>query len=248
MNFYSKYVKYKNKYLELKNLKGRRHAEAETHFVKKNVEFNIPKVGVVKAMVIHPVDGIGANNKVVLIHGASQKPINEWVTIAEGLAKHGYHCLIPDFHSNTKTSPETATPLVFGKFMDYATRVYFNERPILAGKSWGGMQAALYAGNFPGKLRGLILAAPAQAGPEVPVSITSPEVPASIARNPELKVLFLFALDDTKINWGEDALRPWYEELSTRITVHTETTGGHRVLHEYGPVIEKFVMDRFAEA
>merc|ERR1719160_2239988 len=37
----------------------------------------------------------------------------EWTEVAVGIAERGFHVLQPDFHSNPKTAPGSATPSDF---------------------------------------------------------------------------------------------------------------------------------------
>ena len=147
------------------------HAEVD----RAGTQFSIStSFGVVGARVI----GTGETT-VVALHGMSQAPavIGEWDRVAAALGERpGYRVVLPNLHSNRRTSPRSISSdeEIEQLCRELLQSVSPRSPVILMGKSWGGGVAARCASVLPGRVRSLVLVAPAVADETTARLLTMP--------------------------------------------------------------------------
>jgi dienelactone hydrolase len=207
--------------------------KCDNDVVSKIENIYIDNFGDVEAMVLFPSLGKGENNKIIAIHGKSKSLNYEWLDTAEYLAKHGYHIIVLNLHSNQKTTPSKITAESFELFLKNFISIYFkNEKIFLMGKSWGATNVARFVHYNPDYLKGIVLAAPI---------ISSEAVFESIGNN-KMKTLLLYCQDDELFNQliNNSILDKWKAGVSKYLTIHSEDFGGHSIVESYAPIIQKF--------
>ena len=115
---------------------------------------------------------------------------------------------------------------------------YFNVDPdtgldVLAGKSWGGRQAALLAGDddegtaYVVKPKQVVLVSPAWSAKP------------SMLQRLSIPVLLLWCHDDW-VQWVSNV--EVFKENVAQLTVHLEGVGGHHIVPAFVPIIVGFVL------
>jgi pimeloyl-ACP methyl ester carboxylesterase len=166
----------------------------------------------------------GAGPAVVLIHGNPGSG-QDWVRLFGPLAAH--HKVVafdrPGHGLSQRPKRGDTTVEVQARLLHEALKQLHVERPIIAGHSWGGALALVYAINYPEEVAGVVLAAPAvyeSQGigslvtdlPAVPVigdaanSVLTPLFGTSIVRS-ELKKAF--SPDPVPENYLRSVLAEW---------------------------------------
>ena len=167
---------------------------------------------------------------VVGVHGMNPGLVLEWSVVAQHLAAAGYRVLLPNLHSNARTSPHEISREDFASVMLALLRAYDVERVLLMGKSWGGGNAAAFAASHTDRIAKLVLDAPAfdlVSVPETCKALNAGGVPLQL----------LWAEDDNVVPYTR-ALS--WKKLCTNAQLHGVLNGGHRILDEYWPVVLGF--------
>jgi len=168
------------------------------------------------------------SKSMIAIHGAnSMKDIREeWFRVSEKLSNEGYTVYCPNFHSNSNLKPgssnesgDEAYSIAIKELMDAEGL----ETIVLGGKSWGGGKAAHVARKHPGRIKKLVLCAPAM---EKGDTITIP-------------TLLAYCEDD---GIGRRAKRTLQECVDDDLLeIFTVESGGHRIVEELDEKIIEFV-------
>jgi len=173
--------------------------------------------------------GAASHPLAIALPGANPSLIHEFDSVATGLAKEGYHVLLPHLHANQRTRPgKLSEKDLEGLLQDLLRTCGRQEIAVLLGKSWGGGMASSLAGSDALKVQKLVLVAPAHVQPS--------SWPAS------LPVAVFWAEDDAVVPL------PTSPSLRTRVQLfHTQPTGGHRVLSSYVEPISSFLRSSTTE-
>mmetsp|Transcript_7421 Transcript_7421/g.12479 ORF Transcript_7421/g.12479 Transcript_7421/m.12479 type:complete len:243 (-) Transcript_7421:206-934(-) len=192
----------------------------------------------------------GKKIPVICLPGANPTLKDEWVPIASQLASRGYVSVLIYTHSFHK-------PLNIPDIISFLHEVVLIDklgatRAIIMGKSAGGSLAQDFALQYPHVVEALVLAAPARTNPEHITKFCSVE---SQSHNAHFPVFLAWALDDPSFQKS----RLWVDACEQRdgqaqatqqvgFTMYTATSGGHRVLPEYGEPIVDFLTSHHLSA
>ena len=182
--------------------------------------------------------GVSAGRHFIAMHGMNAQTC--WDTIALYLANgpSPMRVLLPKPHSNPNTQPKISELAVVRSAKNlrgliptacreqYLLKVLPKEgRVVMAGFSWGSGAVARFAAAYPDRVARLVL--------------VSPDVELSVFRrlDPTLPILILWAKDDD-INPYSRFPRYMTHPM---LTLHTEETGGHKVLDSHADIIARWL-------
>ena len=175
---------------------------------------------------------------IVAVHGFNSALTGEWGVVAAHLASHGYRVLMPNLHSNPATKPGTISHDGFERVMlalaDRSAPLTLADgsTPLIwMGKSWGGANVATFAARHPKAVAKLVLTAPALGRSEI--ADVCAQLNAAGA-----PMLLLWAEDDPVVPFGNSKV---WSSTCSRVQLHSEPTGGHRILPGYATAVADFV-------
>jgi pimeloyl-ACP methyl ester carboxylesterase len=175
----------------------------------------------------------GGTLPVICLPGMNPKLTDEWVYVADVLARNGCHVVIINFHSNPKSTPS----LLYGGVSDEDVQQIIEvamgylgvKQTFLFGKSWGGSQAINFAVKNPKAVLKLGLIAPASSDSTLIEKLQSNSI----------KVFLAWALDDTAL-WFYNT-KHWQTVMGDQLTFASVEKGGHRILPEYAEKLLAFI-------
>jgi len=164
----------------------------------------------------------------ICVHGFNRALVDEWSGVASVLANSGYRVLMPNLHSNPSTKPGAISQ---AEFASVALALANGQPAVWLGKSWGGANVASFAAAQPKAVTRVVLDAPALDARSVP------ELCVGMHGTP---LLLLWAEDDTVVPLASAV--PTWRARCPHATLHTEPTGGHRILTDaYVPAVLAFL-------
>lgn len=166
---------------------------------------------------------------VVAIQGKSSNldVITEWFATAHTLAAAGWHVALPNLHSNELTKPGVigsadVQKIILGLYSKHGVQL-----AVVMGKSWGGGQAVEFAASHPEMVTRLVLVAPALADMTL------------IERIARIPTALFWARDDPVKSYD---LAKQYADGMEQCQLLSINDGGHRIVAEYVPSIQAFVV------